>query len=144
MLISCKPWATWLSRMYIIFLPGNSDRTVTVTRAEWVSRCLWDHSIVTDHHPNYKRARCESCLPSHKWIYACFPSVFYTLLPALSAPPSPLTLTARDPPSNGQLNVLILAKTVRRRITSERRPGYLSVNGGSLAFAGIWGPPITE
>lgn len=62
---------------------------------------------------------------------------FHIPLPPLSSSPLPLTLTVRDLPPNGQLNVLILAKTAWRRITYQSLLGYLSVNGGSLAFGGI-------
>lgn len=66
----------------------------------------------------------------------CKPS-FYTPLPPLSSSPLPLTLTVRDLSPNGQLNALILAKTAWRSITYQSWLGYLSVNGGSLAFGGI-------
>lgn len=69
-------------------------------------------------------------------MYVCEPS-FYTPLPPLSSSPLPLTLTVTDLFLNGQLNALILAKMAQRRITYQRLLGYLSVNGGSLAFGGI-------
>lgn len=147
MLISCKPWAAWPSRMYIIFLPRNSDRTVTVTEAEWVSRCLWDHSIVTDHHPNYKRARCVSCLPSHKWIYACFLSVR-----ALVLYPSPGTLgttftanlNRQEPTLEWPVKCLDFSQNGAAKNYFGASAWLLICKWGSLAFAGIWGPPITE
>lgn len=51
-----------------------------------------------------------------------------------------LTLTVRDLTPDGQLNSLILPKWCGGRITYQSRVGYLSVNGGSLAFGGISGP----
>lgn len=132
--------------MYIIFLPRNSDRNSPVTvllRVDWVSQWLWDHPIETDHHPNYKGVGYVSYLPPLRVNICvssqCKPS-FYTPLPPLSSSPLPLTLTVRDLPPNGQLNALILAKTAWRSITYQSWLGYLSVNGGSLAFGGIWGP----
>ena len=67
----------------------------------------------------------------------CVSPHFKPPLPPLSSSPLPLTLTVRDLPLNGQLNALILAKTAWRGITYQSWPGYLSVNGGSLAFGGI-------
>lgn len=65
-IISCNRCATWLSRMYSIFLPRNSDRSNLVTvllRVHWVSQWLWDHPVETDHRPNYKGVGYVSYLP---------------------------------------------------------------------------------
>lgn len=90
-------------------------------------------------HPNYKGVGYVSHLPPlcvNIWVFPqCKPS-FYMPLPPLSSSPLPLTLTVRDLPPNGQLNALISAKTAWRSITYQ---SWL-VNGGSLAFGGIWGP----
>lgn len=80
------------------------------------------------------------CPSKFKCVSSLCQPPFYSLLPLLLSSPLPLTLTVKDLSTNGQLNALILAKTAWRRITYESWLGYLSVNGGSLAFGGIWGP----
>lgn len=141
-LVSCKLWAPWLSYMSSAFLPRNSDRNSPVTvllRVDWVSQWLWDHPIGTDHQPSTKEWAMCPIYHHCDWMYVRKTS-FYPPLPPLSSSPLPLTLTVTDLFLNGQLNALILAKMAWRRITYQRLLGYLSVNGGSLAFGGIWGP----
>lgn len=93
-----------------------------------------------DHHPNYKGVGIVSYLPPlrvNMYVSSqCKPS-FYTSLPPQSSSPLPLTLTVRGLSPYGQLNALILAKMAWRGITYQSWLGYLSVNGGSLAFGGI-------
>lgn len=134
----------------VFFLSRNSDRNSPVTmlvRVDWVSQWLWDHPIETDHQPSYKGVSCVSYLPPMQVNICrfpqCRPSFCMCLLP-LSSSPLLLTLTVRDPPPNGQLNALILVEVAWWRITYQYWQGYLSVNGGSLAFAGIWGPRWQE
>lgn len=70
--------------------------------------------------------------------------LFYTPGPALSASPLPLTLSVGDPPANGQLNVLVLAKTGALKNYFAASAGLLICEWGFLSIWWHLRPLITE